>query len=106
MLPEADTTGSVSLVAYVLDRFQGATRVTSVANVSSLAGAFLVSRRLLSLGEQVAVGSASDRHVRRLLAEASDEFGGYMANFSSSVKKRNTESPFFCSISFIYSFLS
>jgi hypothetical protein len=59
LLPEGDiSTGNVSLVAYVTDRFQGRTRVTTVVGVGTLADSFKVSaggRRLAQEPDAFAV---------------------------------------------------
>jgi hypothetical protein len=65
-LPEGDSTGNISCVAYIKDRISGATRVTTVVGVSSLAASFFGRRRRLDEGP-------------------SDSFANYMTNLSSSL---------------------
>lgn len=92
-LPEADSSGSLSLVAYVMDRYLGAGRATAIANVTSLASAFLTARRRLvsrggdssSMGSLSSVSRVRNGIQRRMLTDASDDFGSYLSNFSSSV---------------------
>ena len=70
LLPEGDVaSGSVSLVAYITDRFHGRTRATTVVGVGSLAAAF----------------SASAFGRRALVEEGPDAFADFVLNISSNL---------------------